>query len=106
MGLYDYPKTDPQFGMLQPTADAIANALAGRDGTRLQPSGAYAANLLGLSAQVPTKVVFLTDGRARTVQIGPRQIIPEAYHSPQHGYRREKQWTDNPGIALPGPEER
>lgn len=74
-GLYDYPKTDPQFGVLQPTADAIANALAGRDGIRLQPSGAYAANLLGLSAQVPTKVVFLTDGRTRTIQIGPRQII-------------------------------
>ena len=40
-----------------------------------KPSGAYAANLLGLSTQVPTKVVFLTDGRTRTVQIGQRQII-------------------------------
>ncbi|MCY4642362.1 MAG: DUF6088 family protein [Gammaproteobacteria bacterium] len=74
-GLYDYPKTDSQFGMLQPSTDDIANALAGRDATRLQPSGAYAANLLGLSTQVPTKVVFLTDGRTRIVQIGPRQII-------------------------------
>ena len=82
-GLYDYPKIDPQFGMLQPTADDIANALAGRDGTRLQPSGAYAANLLGLSTQVPAKVVFLTDGRARTVQIGPRQIILK-HTTPRH----------------------
>ena len=73
-GLYDYPKTDPQFGMLQPSTDDIANALAGRDATRLQPSGAYAANLLGLTTQVPTKVVYLTDGRTRTVQIGARQI--------------------------------
>lgn len=73
-GLYDYPKTDPQFGMLQPSMDDIANALAGRDATRLQPSGAYAANLLGLTTQVPTKVVYLTDGRTRTVQIGARQI--------------------------------
>ncbi len=73
-GLYDYPKTDPQFGMLQPATDDIANALAGRDATRLQPSGAYAANLLGLTTQVPTKIVYLTDGRTRTVQIGPRQI--------------------------------
>ena len=74
-GLYDYPKTDPQFGPLQPSTDDIANALAGRDATRLQPSGAYAANLLGLSTQVPMKVVYLTDGRPRTVQIGKRQII-------------------------------
>ena len=74
-GLYDYPKTDPEFGPLQPSTDDIANALAGRDATRLQPSGAYAANILGLSTQVPLKVVYLTDGRTGTVQIGKRQII-------------------------------
>ena len=74
-GLYDYPKTDSQFGLLQPSTDDIANALAGRYATRLQPSGAYAANLLGLSTQVPMKVVYLTDGRTGEVQIGKRQII-------------------------------
>ncbi len=41
---------------------------------RLQPSGVYAANLLGLSEQVPAKVVFLTDGATRTVKVGPTQI--------------------------------
>ncbi len=74
-GLYDYPRTDSQLGRLQPSTDDIANALASRDACRLQPSGAYAANLLGLSTQVPTRVVYLTDGRAQTVQVGPRQII-------------------------------
>ena len=74
-GLYDYPKTDPQLGLLQPSVHDIANALAGRDEIRLQPSGAYAANRLGLSTQVPMKVVYLTDGRSRTVQIGKRQIL-------------------------------
>ncbi len=73
-GLYDYPKIDKQLGPLQPSNDDIARALAGRDATRLQPSGAYAANLLGLSTQVPMKVVYLTDGRSRMVQIGKRQI--------------------------------
>lgn len=52
-GLYDYPATDPEFGTLTPPPDALARALAGRDGVRLQPSGAYAANLLGLSTQMP-----------------------------------------------------
>ena len=74
-GLYDYPRHHSQLGMLSPSDAAVAKALAGRDALRLQPSGAYAANLLGLSTQVPAKVVFLTDGSSRTVQIGPRQII-------------------------------
>lgn len=74
-GLYDYPRTDDQLGTLHPSTDDIANALVGRDAIRLQPTGAYAANLLGLSTQVPMKVVYLTDGRARTVQVGNQQII-------------------------------
>ncbi len=69
-GMYDYPKRHPRLGMLAPTPDALAKALAGRDEVRLQPSGAYAANLLGLSDQVPAKVVFLTDGASRLVRIG------------------------------------
>jgi hypothetical protein len=36
----------------------------------LQPAGAYAANALGLSEQVPAKAVFLTDGPSRTVKVG------------------------------------
>jgi hypothetical protein len=74
-GLYDYPKIDPELGALEPSAETIAKTLAGRDATRLQPSGAYAANLLGLSTQVPMKIIYLTDGRSRTVQLGKRQII-------------------------------
>ena len=73
-GLYDLPKHDPQLGLLMPSVDAIAKALRGRDAVRLQPSGAYAANRLGLSDQVPMKVLFLTDGRPRRVRIGRLQI--------------------------------
>jgi hypothetical protein len=73
-GLYDYPKTDPELGPLEPSADDIAKALAGRDAARLQPTGAYAVNLLGLSTQVPMKVTYLTDSLSRTVQVGKRQI--------------------------------
>jgi hypothetical protein len=73
-GLYDYPKTHPKVGMLAPAADAVAKALSGRDAVRLQPSGAYAANLLGLSEQVPMRVVFLTDGPSRVVRVGAMTI--------------------------------
>ena len=41
-GLYDYPRTDPELGILTPSPDAVARALAGRDAVRLQPSGAEA----------------------------------------------------------------
>ena len=74
-GLYDYPGTDPELGILAPSPDALARALAGRDAVRLQPSGAYAANLLGLSTQMPMKIVYLTDGRSHTVEIGKKQIV-------------------------------
>ena len=74
-GLYDYPDTDAVLGTITPSADAIARALVVRDAIRLQPSGAYAANRLGLSEQVPSRVVFLSDGPARKVKIGKRDII-------------------------------
>ena len=74
-GLYDYPRADPSLGMLSPSPDAVAKALAGRDAFRLQPSGAYAANLLGLSTQIPMRIVYLTDGCSRTVRMGNKQII-------------------------------
>nr|WP_165235643.1 DUF6088 family protein [Aquisphaera insulae] len=73
-GLYDYPKEHPALGTLSPSADAIARALAGRDRTRLQPAGAYAANVLGLSEQVPARAEFLTDGPSRTVRVGNTTI--------------------------------
>lgn len=74
-GLYDYPVQDPVLGTVAPSADQIARALVVRDVIRLQPSGAYAANILGLSEQVPSRVVFLTDGPTRKVVLGKREII-------------------------------
>ena len=73
-GIYDYPEEHPVLGWLQPSPEKIAEALVGRDCTRIQPTGAYAANLLGLSEQVPAKVVFLTDGPSRTIKIGQTTI--------------------------------
>ena len=73
-GIYDYPAKHPDFGVLPPDPNKIADALAEKDNLKIQPSGAYAANLLGLSEQVPAKFVFLTDGHSRTVNIGKISI--------------------------------
>lgn len=73
-GLYDKPRHDELLGILWPSLDAIVKAVAGKDRIRTQPTGVYAANLLGLSEQVPAQVVLLTDGISRTVQAGPMKI--------------------------------
>ena len=74
-GLYDYPIDRPTLGRIAPSVDAIAKAIARRDAVRVQPSGAYAANLAGLSDQVPMKVEFLTDGRYRRIKVGNQEIV-------------------------------
>ncbi len=73
-GIYLYPKKDKDLGVLYPSAEEIAIAIAKRDKARIIPTGIQALNKLGLSTQIPLKVVFLTDGAARSVKIGKRTI--------------------------------
>lgn len=74
-GLYYYPEVSELFGVVPASLEKIAVALANKYKIRIQPSGAYAANLLGLSEQVPAKVVYLTDGETKKITIGKRLII-------------------------------
>jgi hypothetical protein len=75
-GLYHYPRMNQRLGIpLGPDLDEIAEALARQTGSRVVPSGAVAANLLGLSTQVPAKPVYLSDGRTRQVKIGNMTIL-------------------------------
>lgn len=73
-GLYDVPRKHPIVGETAPNIDMVVNALAGKNATQLQPTGAYSANLLGLSDQVPAKVVFLTTGRSKHLRLGKLEI--------------------------------
>ena len=73
-GIYLYPKTDNELGVLYPSVEEIAEAIARRDKARIIPTGVQALNKLGLSTQVPLKAVYLTDGAARVVKIGNRTI--------------------------------
>jgi hypothetical protein len=74
-GLYDYPVVDSVFGVVPPTVERVVAAIAARDAVRVQPGGAMAANALGLSTQVPAKLVYLTDGRSQRIVIGRNEII-------------------------------
>src|SRR6266851_4404446 len=74
-GLYDMPRVNPALGgKLSPDIDEAARAIARRQKWKIVPEGAWAANLLGLSTQVPAKIVYLTDGPNNEVAIGRRSI--------------------------------
>ena len=73
-GIYDYPRTHKTLGILSPSVDAIAKAFAEKNGAQIQASGAYAANLIGLSEQVPGRVIFLTDGPTGKLKVGKLEI--------------------------------
>ena len=73
-GIYDYPKISRNLGVLSPDPIAVARAMARQTGSTIQVTGARAANTLGLTDQVPAKVVYLTDGPTRTVQVGNQTI--------------------------------
>lgn len=53
----------------------MIKAVTEKNKIRVQPAGVYAANLLGLSEQVPAKIVLLTDGGTRTIKAGPMRIF-------------------------------
>lgn len=73
-GIYVRPIISQYIGEVLPSAEEVAKGIAKRDRIRIVPTGVYALSALGLSTQVPMKLVFLSDGAARVVKIGKRTI--------------------------------
>ena len=73
-GIYVKPKINTYIGEVLPSAEEVAEGIAKRDKIRIVPTGVYALHALGLSAQIPLNLVFLTDGAARTIKVGMRTI--------------------------------
>jgi hypothetical protein len=70
-GIYDYPRFSRVLEKpVSPDIDQVAHALARKFGWRIQPDGPTAQNLLGLSTQVPAKVIYLSDGPDRSYVVG------------------------------------
>ena len=74
-GMYHFPRHHEVLGELPPQVDTVINAMQRAHQIKCQPSGAYAANLLGMSEQVPAKIVILTDGASKQITIGNKVII-------------------------------
>ena len=74
-GIYDYPKYSKLLGQnLSPDVDQVAHALARKFGWTIQVSGNTALNILGLSSQVPTRYLYLSDGASRSYQVGNQEL--------------------------------
>jgi hypothetical protein len=69
-GIYVRPQKDSVIGKISPSIEDIVQAIAKRDKARIVPTGIYALNRLGLSTQVPLKVIYLTDGTSRKIKVG------------------------------------
>jgi len=69
-GLYDYPGYSKLLKKdLSPDIDQLAQALARKFGWQIQISGNAALNVMGLSTQVPTQYLYLSDGPSKSYQI-------------------------------------
>lgn len=73
-GMYTRPVKDPVLGVVLPSIEEIAIAIAKRDKATIVPTGSYALYKLGLTTQVPLNIVYYTSASARTISIGNRII--------------------------------
>lgn len=72
-GIYIKPKLT-RFGSVPIPLEKIAREIADRDKCEILPTGSTAANLIGLSTQVPVNLSYITTGSTRTLKIGERKI--------------------------------
>jgi hypothetical protein len=74
-GLYHVPKRHPKLGQLGPSYDAMQDLIHRKAGGDVFPTGAHAANVLGLSEQVPMRTCYLTTGPNRRILNGKSVIV-------------------------------
>lgn len=74
-GIYDLPSHSKIVkGLSAPDLDKIARAIARRYRWTIIPHGPLAANLWGLSTQVPARPVYISDGPSRSFTIEGRRL--------------------------------
>lgn len=73
-GLYDKPHSHPLLGQVGAGVDSIVQAIARKRNLRVLPSPQVAANQLGLSTQVPARMVYHTDGAPTQITLGNLKI--------------------------------
>jgi hypothetical protein len=72
-GVYVRP-VKTRFGTRAPSAEKVIEGIAAARAETVVPHGAAAANSLGLTTQVPTKLVYLTSGKSRRLTLGAQVV--------------------------------
>ena len=72
-GVYTAP-VETRFGSRPPAIEKVIPSLEHLWGVRIVSSGGSAANLLGLTTQVPVRQVFLTTGGAHRLRLGESTV--------------------------------
>lgn len=78
-GIYALP-VESRFGSRAPSTVKMVEGLANQRGETIVSHGAAAANALGLTTQVPMRVVYLTSGPNRRLKLGAQLV--ELRHAP------------------------
>lgn len=68
-GLYDLPKKSPILGNLNPNISQVISAYSKKMNQIFVQDPLNAANTLGVTTQVPSKLVYLTDGKTHHINI-------------------------------------
>lgn len=73
-GIYVKPK-ESRFGRIPVSLEKLAVEIADRDKSRILPSGSTAANMLGLSTQIPMNMSYITTGSTRAIEVDGRRLF-------------------------------
>ena len=104
-GIYDHPRhSDLLNALVSPDIDQVARALARKFGWRIQPSGAAAQNILGLSTQVPAAYIYLSDGPNRSYEINRTALTFKHTALKEAGFRYQESSLIVQAIKSIGPE--
>lgn len=82
---------------MMPTVDQVIKAIKESDAIEVQPNGAYAANLLGISTQIPMKIELYTNGPKKD-SIWEAGNISKTHHTQKHDGRGNQGGFDSSGI--------
>lgn len=90
-GLYVAPIVS-RFGRRSPAPEMVVRSLAEATREVIVVHGARSANTLGLTRQMPVRLIFLTSGRSRILHLGKSEIVIK--HAPK--------WQMALGASLAG----
>ncbi len=101
-GFYALP-VRTRFGILPPEPERVIQAIAFRNGERISPAGAAAANAMGLTTQVPLRRVYVTSGRSRRINVSGetvelRHAAPFADEAHHERLLRAIEWLGLDGL--------